>query len=175
MIRRLAFALVMLSVLGTGASAQQAPRQYLAVNPLGLVFTVISAEYERAITNVASLGVSSSYWDTDDDGLDVQYFSIDAKARYYPSGRALEGFAIGGSVGYTTLRGSFTDDAGRETGRGNAISTGLVLDYNWLLGERNRFLVGTGIGAKRLWLLDIEESDVTVAYPTVRLSVGFAF
>jgi hypothetical protein len=162
------------------ASAQQAtPAQYIAINPLGVIFELYSLEFERRITPTASLGASTTYWasgfDETDASGDISYWSIDAKARYYPSARALEGLALGGLFGLTTLSGSLTDDTGRETDRGRALSIGIVLDYNWLLGAQNRFFIGTGLGAKRLFALDVAESDIPLAYPTARLSVGFAF
>jgi hypothetical protein len=161
------------------AHAQVTPSQYIAINPIGIVFELFSGEFERRLNPTASFGISSTYWGPnfrgDDGSADISYWSIDGKLRYYPAGRALEGLALGGLLGFTTLSGTLTDDSGRATDRGNAVSIGVVLDYNWLLGQQNRFLIGTGIGAKRLFALNVDESDVTVAYPTFRLSVGYAF
>ena len=36
-------------------------------------------------------------------------------------------------------------------------------------------MVDTGIGARRLFVLDDDVEDVALAYPTLRLVVGYAF
>jgi hypothetical protein len=51
----------------------------------------------------------------------------------------------------------------------------VYVDYNWLLGRSNRFLVGTGIGAKRI-LGDRDEFDnAPRVYGTARFLIGVAF
>jgi hypothetical protein len=59
----------------------------------------------------------------------------------------------------------------------DALSVGLDLGYSWLLGRTRQFFIGTGIGAKRLFRLGDEndDDDETYGYPTIRLSIGFAF
>jgi len=59
----------------------------------------------------------------------------------------------------------------------SAPTAGILLDYNWLLGRSERFLVGTGIGAKRILASESERQRVRLDYATVttRLILGFAF
>jgi hypothetical protein len=164
----------------TAAEAQQAPKQYVAINPIGAVFTIYSGEFERQVADHASFGVSVSHWgasDSEDDwgSVGVSYWSFDGKLRYYPGPQVLRGFSLGGGLGFTTMSGELVTDDGEATGRGNALSAGLFLDYSWLLGQNSNFLVGTGIGAKRLFLLGIDDSGLVLAYPTFRLSIGYAF
>jgi hypothetical protein len=182
MLTRFALAALGIALAASATAAQApvaAPRQSIAINPLGAVFRVYSGEIERSLVPGLSLGASSSYWGTgadfEDGSGDVSYLSLDGKLRYYPGGTSLQGFSLGGTFGYTRLAGKLTTDDGRETGRADALSAGVVLDYNWLLGDDRRFLVGTGVGAKRLFPLGIEDADVSIAYPTLRLSVGYAF
>lgn len=161
------------------SSTVAAPRQSISVNPIGAVFQVYMGEFERSLTPSTSIGLSSSYWDAgagdEESSAEVAYLSVDAKLRYYPSADGLQGFSLGGSVGYTTLSGSFEDSEGQAQERASAVSAGVMLDYNWLLGARKNFMVGTGLGAKRLFPVDVDTDDVTLAYPTARLSVGIAF
>jgi hypothetical protein len=174
-----ALGIALVASAASGAAQEAAPKQSIAINPLGAVFQVYSGEIERSLVPGLSLGASTSYWgsgaDFSDGSADVSYFSVDGKLRYYPGGTSLKGFSMGGTFGYTTLSGTLTDEQGRETDRGNALSAGVVLDYNWLLGENRRFLVGTGIGAKRLFPMGVDADGISIAYPTVRLSVGYAF
>jgi hypothetical protein len=181
MYKRLTFAVLGIALAASAATAQAqaAPKQSVAINPIGAIFQVYSGEIERSLVPGLSLGASGSYWGAgssfEDGSADVSYLSVDGKLRYYPGGVSLQGFSFGGTFGYTTLAGSLTDESGRSTDRGEALSAGVVLDYNWLLGENRRFLVGTGIGAKRLLPIGVETDGISIAYPTLRLSVGYAF
>lgn len=179
---RSALALAALSLaLSSAAAAQSAPRQVLSINPVGAVFGVYMGEFERSITPNATAGLSATYWDTgftdSESSGELSYTTVDARLRYYPGAARLEGFSIGGSVGYTGLSGSLTTVDGRETGHVSTVGAGVSLDYNWLLGARDQVMVGTGIGAKRLFIVgeEVEDDDVTLAYPTLRLVVGYAF
>ena len=82
-------------------------------------------------------------------------------------------------MGYAGVSALETDDiAGtRSRERVNALALGTQLDYSWLLGAKERFSVGLGLGAKRLILLgdELDDEDVSVTIPTMRLSVGLAF
>jgi hypothetical protein len=72
--------------------------------------------------------------------------------RYYPSARALRGFAIGALVGMARAQptdcvsddstGACVYDGASATGA----AVGVFLDYSWLLGRSDRFYVGTGSG-----------------------------
>lgn len=167
--------------LSSSADAQEAPRQSLSLNPLGAVFGVYMGEVERSVSPHASLGLAGTHWDTgftdSEASGELSYTTVDARLRYYPGESRLQGFSVGGSLGYTRLSGELTTVDGRETGHLNTLGAGVSLDYNWLLGARNQVMVGTGIGAKRLFIMDeeIDDDDVTLAYPTVRLMVGYAF
>lgn len=177
----LALAAVSLAFASSAAQAQEAPRQSLSINPLGAVFGVYMGEFERSVSPHASVGVAGTYWDTgftdSEASGELSYTTVDARLRYYPGNSRLEGFSVGGTLGYTGLSGSLTTVDGEETGHVNTVGAGISLDYNWLLGARNQVMVGTGLGAKRLFIVgeDVDDDDLTLAYPTVRLVVGYAF
>ena len=85
----------------------------------------------------------------------------------------LRGFAVGATAGVT--RYSNVVDTVRQSL--SAPTVGILLDYNWLLGRSERFLVGTGIGAKRVLASSSERKRADVDYATIttRLILGFAF
>jgi len=147
-------------------------RSYISINPLGIPFDLFSAEVESGIAQGMTLGASASHIDVGDE----RYSSADLKFRYYPSEVVLRGFSIGASVGM--LRYSDTDvDA---TGVRQTLDTptfGVILDYNWMLGAQRRFIVGTGIGAKRILASSDERDRVNLdrAQITGRFTVGIAF
>jgi hypothetical protein len=150
-------------------------RQTLSANPLGLLFGYYNAEYERALNNVTSVGASGSYIGFEDANL----FTIEGKVRYYPQARVLNGFSVGGSLGFAQVS---DDDLGLDDGfegegeeSASAFLLGIELDYNWLVGRDRRFFIGTGLGARRLFGGDVN-SDTPVVIPTIRLvNIGFAF
>ena len=148
-------------------------RTYIAVNPLGIPFNIASAEVESGVANGITVGGAASYTALHHD----RYTTFDAKLRYYPSEVVLEGLAIGVSVShsrYSTLVGSTTGEI-RSGLDYNTI--GLLADYNFLLGARKRFVIGTGVGAKRV----LGNHDGDAVQPksnplvTVRFVVGLAF
>jgi hypothetical protein len=148
-------------------------RTYVAVNPLGIPFNIASAEIESAVASGITLGGAASYTSLRHD----RYTTFDAKVRYYPSEIVLQGLSIGASVGhsrFSTLVGSPSGDI-RSGLDYNAI--GLLVDYNALLGARRRFVLGTGVGAKRILGHDDDRARLGLSQPvvTVRFVVGLAF
>jgi hypothetical protein len=150
-------------------------RTYISINPLGIPFDIFSAEVESGIAQGMTLGGSASHIDFGD----LRYSSAEFKYRYYPGEVVLRGFSLGASVG--VLRYSDIVDIGingsevRETLSSPTI--GVILDYNWMLGAQRRFIIGTGIGAKRV-LASTEERDrvkIDRAQFTGRFTVGIAF
>lgn len=144
----------------------------ISLNPLGLPFKYVSGELEQKVSNIVTVGGSVSYLDVDDDS----YASFEAKLRVYPNEEAFKGFSIGLAGGVSRLSGiescdSF--DCGRGSRSGPSIA--VLADYNWLLGKSKRVLVGTGVGAKRIFADDDNLVDVNFAYPTLRFQIGMIF
>lgn len=160
------------SALAAAPLAAQAPRAnrtLVSINPLGLPFKWVSAELEQKATALVTVGASFSYIDLFDD---ASYLSFDGKLRVYPNEEAFRGFSLGLSAGLVRVAEEYsTRDDRSET----APALGVVADYNWILGKSRRVLVGTGVGAKRIFGDDDDFSDVNFAYPTFRFQVGMIF
>jgi hypothetical protein len=142
-------------------------RTYVAINPLGIPFDIASAEVESAVAQGITVGGLASYTSIDRD----RYTTFDAKVRYYPGEIVLRGFSVGMSVGHTRFKASDV------TGELNYPTIGLLVDYNFMLGAAGRFVIGTGVGAKRV-LASAEERDpfgVDRATVTLRFVMGIAF
>src|ERR1041384_2786428 len=156
----------------TPAQSQLVPlemRSYVAVNPLGIPFDIASAEFETALASGVTFGGLASYTALQDD----RYRTFDAKVRYYPGEVVLRGFSMGASVGFThfsTKQFSNTTPSVETTPDADFATLGLLLDYNWMLGARRRFIVGTGLGAKRVLASSErrDQADLTPAYVTAR-------
>lgn len=166
------------------AGAQQGEPAYMgivSINPLGIPFNVFSAELEGAIAQGFTLAGNGSY--TDFGSGEPRFTSFELKGRYYPQEVALNGFSIG--LGLGVLKYSerlFTEPTvpgGAATQERIAHTTPTIsigADYNWLLGAQRRFLVGGGVGAKRVLNRgDDERLSVPRAYPMARFMVGIAF
>jgi hypothetical protein len=158
-------------------------RALVGLNPLGIPFDLGALEVEGVVGPGLTLGGAASYsavGDDDGDGEgDPRFASGDVKVRYYPGEVALRGFSIGLALGltrYSENRSVGTPATLRRQAM-TAPTISVLADYNFLLGARQRFVVGTGIGAKRL-LASEEDRDRTGApraYPFVRFVLGIAF
>ena len=162
------------ALTGTTAQAQEVivPQQYknaISANPFGLLLELFNAEYERVVGESSTIGIGGSYWNAGDDpedldDTDVDYRNVDVFYRYYPQGRPLEGWAFGGKVGLTTV-----------PDEGTFFGYGFDVNRSWLLGKKNNFYVGVGIGLKKLVGTSEETFDLEYV-PTFRIvNIGFAF
>lgn len=155
--------------------AQSAPANVLSINPLSSILGFYAGEFEHSMSPTTSIGIGGSYWsdDFDNGGDRVRYYSTEAKLRYYPSGRGLAGFNLGLTGGITRLSEHHT--GGSVDDGATAGSFGFEFAYNWLLGADQRLLISAGGGAKRLILSSDNLDHTTLAYPTIRFSVGLGF
>lgn len=145
---------------------------YVGINPLGIPFDIFAIEGETGVAQGITVGGVASYTDFRHD----RYTSFDFKARYYPGEVVLRDFSAGASLGY--LNYSTPDNAVPGTrDRLSAPTLGLIADYNWMLGTEPRFLVGTGVGVKRVLANSEARQRVGLdrALLTARFTVGLAF
>ena len=177
-LRCLAVAAVLIGVSTAPLTAQSQAKlvripytSYVGLNPLIVPFDLGAGEFEVGVAQGTTLGGSVSYLDYGDD----RFTSADVKVRYYPGEVVLRGFSVGFTAGYLRYSVARADPIGRAVLDGPAI--GIATDYNWLLGGTKRFLVGTGLGAKRVLASKAERDEVKLkrAYVTVRFIVGLAF
>lgn len=152
-------------------------RSFIGANPLGIPFDIVSAELETTIAPAATLGLVGSYNDIDN----TRYTTFDGRFKYYPAEVAMRGFSVGMSVGWTKFRSEIFDcSIGPCTTAPqslNAGTLGVLVDYNWTQGPSQRFVIGTGIGAKRI-LASADERDrlnLERAYVTGRFVIGLLF
>ncbi|CAA9341907.1 MAG: hypothetical protein AVDCRST_MAG11-3022 [uncultured Gemmatimonadaceae bacterium] len=156
--------------------------QTISINPLGLPFGFFSGEYEFSPTGTGglTLGVGGTYatgYFEEEDEDESRDAWVEGKVLYYPGEVPLRGFAVGLTLGYHNARNDGGDlfTPGGVVRSEGAPTVGVLLDYNWLIGARRRFLVGTGIGARRV-LKDVDAgSPLDQVYPDGRLQIGLAF
>ena len=175
--RSLLSSVLIATVIATAAGAQapvSGKSSVFSIQPISTMLTVYSGEFELAMSRSTTLGIGATYWGPDFDDAEFSYLAGDLKFRYYPEGRAFQGFSFGGSAGLTRVAAS--DNNTQDNGSVTKPSIGVMLDYGWLLGTSKSFYVGLGAGAKALFMSDDEfNQDITLRYPTARLSIGWAF
>lgn len=153
-------------------------------NPLSVFFAGdYVLEYEQAVRPMLSVGAGVNYQDehslffSGDSGYDLD---LSGKARYYPDEEALHGFSIAGTLGATIYKrpagtGIGADRNGYDR-QNTALTIGMSLDQNWLMGRDERLLVGIGAGAKRRFVA--HPTDVDQFAPnrlTIRVVLGYAW
>ena len=165
----------LMAVASPDAQAQTLDDEFsraVSMNPLGLMFGLFSGEAEMALSQNTSAGIAASFHSVSSTN---NYISAEGKYRYYPQGEALRGFSIGGAGGITTVTQSCpTGLTGSwcETDTFFGFTVGINLDYQWFMGDDERFVVVGGIGAKRLFVSG-DLYDAMLGYPTLRLGIGY--
>jgi hypothetical protein len=173
--RVLAVAAAALMPLAAASAQNKAPRNVISIQPLSAMMTVYSGEYERAVGKSVTLGLGATYWGADDNsGDEAAYTSGDVKLRFYPSGTALAGFSFGATGGYTSV--SAKEGITQTETSESAPSFGILLEYQFLMGQSRNFSVALGAGAKMLFIEENTTNDNVIGrYPTARVSVGYAW
>jgi hypothetical protein len=148
----------------------------VSTNPITLVFGWFTGEYERRIGTGTTLAIGGSYFEWDDDGSDdEEYVTADLKLRYYPNERIFQGFSLGASAGFARVE-EVVDVISGETNAVSGPTLGLAVDYGWLIGRRDNVHIGLGLGARRAFYGDDDESDIELdVLPYLRFSVGIAW
>ncbi len=177
MLKRSVLAAVLVAIPLSLAGAQaSSPTQALSLQPLNAVFGFYSAEYERAAGAAVTWGIGANYAGNSISGGDARYTSAEFKLRAYPSGVALNGFSIGGAVGYTSISAADGTSGGSSSVGGPTF--GVLLEYQWLLGDKKEWTFALGGGAKALFISEDNSNntvDFAAKYPTLRISFGYAW
>jgi hypothetical protein len=142
---------------------------YIGINPVGVPADIGTVELETGVVQGVTVGGVASYIDVSD----TRFTTFDFKFRYYPAEVVLRGYSVGATVGVTR----FSNNVNGTRESLTAPTIGVIVDYNWLFGRDQHFLVGTGIGAKRVLAgkAERDRADVDRAVFTARLIVGYAF
>ena len=155
-------------------------RSFVGANPLGIPFDIVSVEFETTVASAATLGAVGSYNDIDN----TRYATVDGRFKYYPAEIAMRGFSVGMSAGFTKFRADqfttfdpITGQPNTEVRTMNAGTIGVLVDYNWTQGPSQRFVIGTGIGAKRILASPEQRAELGLerAYVTGRFVIGLLF
>ena len=189
-VRTLALVAALATLLTPPVDAQGGPFEQrpfigmIGLNPLGIPFDVFSVEAEGVIAPGVTIGAAGSYnsfgGDIGPGGRDPRFGSGDVKVRYYPSEVPFRGFAVGLGLGLTNFSSRVETPAGSgilEREKISAPTISIETDYNYLISARQRFVIGTGVGAKRYLASEDsrERAGAPRAWAYLRFVVGMAF
>lgn len=146
--------------------------QVVSVNGLLLPFGGLIVEYEAVASPNVSLGGSLAYYDFVGGGSD-RYTSGEFKARFYPNENAPAGISVGLTLGFGSAHDDDPDEG--ESSKKKGLTTGIELDYNWLLGPSERFFIGSGVMVKRRFGSLKDDWIGMEVFPTARLQLGMVF
>lgn len=155
----------------------------ITMNPLSMLFGIISGEVNLSISPNVSVPVNGAYFSMDSGGYDYTIFSIGGGLRYYWEGNAINGWYIGPTLNYAMSEVAYTDifDNKGEV-RVGAISFGALVGYQSVWD--NGFTLDLGLGVQRLTIPGVEitidnttySSDkVSWTIPQLKLAIGYAF
>jgi len=166
-------------------SASMVRTQALSILPFHFLFGWYAGDYERVLGPTASVGVGASYFKrsgtVETDPFTSEQFASDrfvyrtleAKARFYPSGDVLNGLSFGVTAGPTWVSGDEVSPTGGDSF--TAMGVGFEVARSHTLGADSRFYYGLGGGGKRLFPMGGESGNAVLVLPTLRASVGFLF
>lgn len=161
----------------SGASTVSTPparRTVVTVNPFLIVAAFLTGDVETRIAPAVTLGAGGTL--AGDEDFDF-YRAFDAKIRYYPNEKALQGLSVAATFGVVTGQNDAFDGIGNSASTRSTRGTfGTDLSYQWLIGPKHRFVAVTGVGFKRLFNNSANSEFLDIDYlPTARVNIGFAF
>lgn len=143
------------------------PENLLAVNPIFLPLGTIHIEYDRAIGG-SKIILGTEAWL---EYRNVESHWIHIKAMYFFSGNRFEGLSVGLTGG---IHRSRSDEAGKLKEDTMPVAGG-SLQYNWMLGSGDRFMIGTGFGAEAPLGKRAADSPIPAMNANVRIVAGWLF
>jgi hypothetical protein len=145
------------AIMNPGVATSGAPNQVFSFNPVGMVMEFYNAEYEVRVSDAVT---RRRGWYLFGEGESPR-LNGDAFVRYYPSGSAFNGIALGLKVGGTRLPNERT-------------LPGIGFDINHSYAMTDHLVLSSGLGMKRL--IGRQQADYGQdVITTFRLNVGFGF
>lgn len=158
-----------LPLIGGERIEAESKNNTVALNPVFAPLGTVTMEYEHAcMSPKTSIGVSAWY-----EYKEVRARWIYAKALYYPKGVALNGLALGCTMG--VLRGYREENHDDQMKNDTTPIMGLMLQYNWFLGTDTKILLGIGMGG-RVAIKNLSNDSPLPKYDgDVRMVMGYCF
>lgn len=145
----------------------------VTLNPFALFAEYVAGDVEVKVSPSVTVGGGMSWVGLEDFN---SYRSLEAKARYYPSEKALEGFSVAATAGVASARGYDYSSGSGVRKRFTRPTVGTELSYQWILGPNARFVSVVGLGLKRYLGTEGNVDPINIPLlPTARINIGAAF
>lgn len=149
--------------------------QTLSASPLLIPLGNVSAEYERAL-GVRGLTVAAAgTYNTTTQLYPRRDRWASGRVMYYPGGAALDGFAVGVSVGAHRAERKYGEDPAVVLAHDGGATLGAIATYNYFYGPSRRLFFGPGLGVKRVLKSVAVNSPLSSTYFEARAALGIAF
>ena len=150
-------------------------QQILSASPLFIPLGNFSAEYERRLgVRRITVAVNGTYNATSQLYPRKDRW-VQGRLMYYPSGTALDGVAVGLTVGAHRAERRYGEDPARVRTSDAGATLGAMATYNYFYGPQRRFFVGPGFGVKRVLKNLAADSPLSQTYFEGRAALGIAF
>ena len=161
---------------GARPAAGQLPYdQTLSASPLLVPLGNFSAEYERKL-GVRGLTVAAAgTYNTTTQLYPRRDRWASGRVMYYPGGQALDGFAVGVSVGAHRAERRYREDPAVVLAHDGGATLGAIATYNYFYGPSRRLFFGPGLGVKRVLKSVAVNSPLSSTYFEARAAFGMAF
>ncbi len=149
--------------------------QTLSVSPLLIPLGNLSAEYERKLgpRGFTVAGTGTYNWTTQLYPRRDRW--AEGRVMYYPGGQALDGFAVGVSVGAHRAERKHGESPAIVLAHDGGATLGAMATYNYFYGPSRRLFFGPGLGFKRVLKSVAVNSPLSSTYFEARAALGIAF
>jgi hypothetical protein len=168
-----ALAIVLCVTCPLGAAAATSS---VTVNPLGLLFGVLNAQYEVAFDQKDSFTLGGSFMAWDLDYWELAAGGLEIGTRTYYGGKGPKGFFLHTGVGGALVSATYDDGWGRVDGSG-AMATGtFAAGYKWVGRGGFTSEVSGGLNiAMGSVTAGGEKEEIRSASPGVSFSLGYSW
>jgi len=185
--KKILFGLLMVIIFFSSSILFAEEKGVLSLNPLGLVFGIFNAEYDRKLDSGTSIAGRGLYWGLAVGDWKWSAFGAGVSYRIYSKKEAMKGLAYGPAVDillmsaeYKTTELDLTTWTWKEkTEKGN--STFITLSgeviYRWVFKSQITIDLGTGLGYT-IGTLELAGEKIPFGgfgWSGLRANVGYAF
>lgn len=140
----------------------------LAINPLFLAAGTFNTEFETVVNSRWSAGANLWY---EFDNVEARFAYL--KLLYHPLHPGLEGLGLGPTAGVITR---YREEGKPEQQSSDTAPTlGAIVQYNWLLGKRDNWLLGLGFNLHATLKDYADNSPLRRFDGDLRLMCGYAW
>jgi hypothetical protein len=164
--------MAVLSAMMCLAFATANAQSVIKVNPIGLAFGSINADYEKFLNDKTSFQIGANFISRKIDDVRYTGFGVQAQYRWYlTKNDRPKGLFVGPTAAFNFV--GYDDNFAEESDNYSFLAIGGLIGYQWVFGENFTFEAGIGPN------FGIPFSDVdddafgTGVYPQISLALGY--